>query len=273
MQIKFCKRYCLSKLLNDVRVLVTRPAHQAENLCALLEEQGCMAIRFPTLAIAALENTQAIDAVLAQWTSYQWLIFISANAVTMHSYYSDDDKIKKINSVHIAAIGKATAEALLLAGLPVDLMPEHGYNSEAVLAMPAMQQMQGQRCLIVRGVGGREELATTLRSRGAVVDYLEVYQRIMPSSDSSQVNLLLAQNKLDVITITSVTALQNLLIMVDEQHHQRLFLAPLIVVSDRIRHIAADIGFKRIAVTNSPSDVAILETVKMCVTGGLAWPN
>ena len=263
----------MSKPLNDVRVLVTRPAHQAENLCRLLEEQGGTPIRFPTLAIAALENTLAIQAGLAQWTSYQWLIFISANAVTMHSYYSVDDKIKKLKSVQIAAIGKATAEALLLAGLPVDLVPEQGYDSEAVLAMPAMQQMQGQRCLIIRGLGGREELATTLRSRGAVVDYLEVYQRIMPSIDRSDVNRLLAQNELDVITITSVTALQNLLIMLAESYHQRLFLTPLVVISDRIRHIAADIGFKRIAVTNSPSDVAILETVKMSVTGGLAWPN
>ena len=123
MQIKFCKRYCLNKSLNDVRVLVTRPAHQAKNLCELLEKQGGVAIRFPTLAIAALENTQAIQAGLAQWMTYQWLIFISVNAVTMHSYYSVDDKIKKNNSVRIAAIGKATAEALLLAGLSVDLLP------------------------------------------------------------------------------------------------------------------------------------------------------
>ncbi len=273
MQIKFCKRYCLNKPLNDVRVLVTRPAHQAKNLCELLEKQGGVAIRFPTLAIAALENTQAIQAGLAQWMTYQWLIFISVNAVTMHSYYSVDDKIKKNNSVRIAAIGKATAEALLLAGLPVDLLPEQGFNSEAVLAMPAMQNMQGQRCLIVRGLGGREELAATLRSRGAVVDYLEVYQRIIPSFDNSALYLLLTQNKLDVITVTSVNALQNLLIMLNEQYHQQLFWIPLVVISDRIRHIAADIGFKRIAVTNSPSDVAILETVKMCVTGGLAWPN
>ena len=78
---------------------------------------------------------------------------------------------------------------------------------------------------------------------------------------------------MDVITVTSVNALQNLLIMLNEQYHQQLFWIPLVVISDRIRHIAADIGFKRIAVTNSPSDVAILETVKMCVTGELAWPN
>ena len=261
------------KLLNGAHVLVTRPAHQAENLCRLIEGRGGVAIRFPTLAIAAFTDTQAIQNRLAQLYSYQWLVFISANAVTMHSYYSDGDKIEKFKSIRIAAIGKATAQALALAGLPVDLVPDAGYNSEALLAMPQMQQMQGLRCLIVRGEGGREALATTLRNRGATVDYLDVYRRIIPNSDSSQPTLLLAQDKLTVITATSGAALQNLLIMLEEKHHPRLFATPLVVVSDRIRQIAADQGFKRIAVTNSPSDAAILETVTMCVTGGIEWPN
>jgi uroporphyrinogen-III synthase len=252
---------------------VTRPAHQAENLNRLIEERDGVAVRFPTLAIVALDDTCAIQNTRAHLDRYQWLVFISANAVTMHSYYSDGDKMERFKSVRIAAIGKATAQALALAGLPVDLVPENGYNSEALLAMPQMQQMQGQSCLIVRGEGGREELATTLRSRGATVEYLDLYKRIIPGIDSSQVSLLLAQDKLDVITITSGAALQNLLIMLEEKHHHRLFEVPLVVVSNRIRQIAADMGFKRIAVTNSPSDVAILETVTMCVTGGIEWPN
>ena len=259
--------------MDGAHVLVTRPAHQAENLCRLLEAQGGVAIRFPTLAIAALADAGPIRQALAHLDSYQWLFFISANAVTMHSYYSDGDKIKEFKSVRIAAIGKATAQALALAGLPVDLVPDQGYNSEALLAMPQMQQMQQMCCLIVRGEGGREELAATLRSRGATVDYLDVYKRIIPSSDSLQLSLLLAQDKLHVVTATSGAILQNLLIMLEEKHHQRLFETPLVVVSDRIGQIAADMGFKRIAVTNSPSDAAILETVIMCVTGGIEWPN
>ena len=259
--------------MNGAHVLVTRPAHQAENLSRLIAEGGGVPVRFPTLAIAALVDTSEIQNRLAQLDSYQWLVFISANAVTMHSYYSDDDKIENFKSARIAAIGKATAQALAQAGLPVDLTPDGGYNSEALLAMPQMQQMQGLRCLIIRGAGGREELATTLRSRGAIVDYMDVYKRIIPDSDSSQLDLLLAQDKLNVSTATSAAALQNLLIMLDEKHHRRLFAAPLVVISDRIGQIAADLGFKRIAVANSPSDNAILETVIMCVTGGIEWPN
>lgn len=261
------------KLLNGAHVLVTRPAHQAENLSRLIEECDGVAVRFPTLAIVPLDDSCTIQNTLAHLDRYQWLVFISANAVTMHSYYSDGVKIDKFKSVRIAAIGKATAQALALAGLSVDLVPESGYNSEALLAMSQMQQMNGQSCLIVRGKGGREELATTLRSRGATVEYLDVYKRIIPDLDSSQVSLLLAQDKLDVITATSGDALQNLLIMLEEKNHQQLFEVPLVVISNRIRQIAADMGFKRIAVTNSPSDAAILETVTLCVTGGIEWPN
>ena len=261
------------KLLKGAHILVTRPAHQAENLSLLIEGRGGVAVRFPALAIVALDDSGTIQNTLAHLDRYQWLIFISANAVTMHSYYSDDVRINEFESVRVAAIGKATAQALALVGLPVDLVPESGYNSEALLAMPEMQQMNGQNCLIVRGEGGREELANTLRSRGANVEYLDVYKRIIPDIDSSQVSLLIAQDKLDAITITSGEALQNLVIMLEEKYHQRLFKVALVVVSNRIRQIAADLGFKRIAVTQSPSDMAILETVSMCVTGGIEWPN
>ena len=259
-------------LLNGANVLVTRPAHQAEKLSHLIEGAGGVAIRFPTLAIVSVDDPCRIQSTLSHLDRYQWLVFISANAVSMYSYYTDSDKMEKLKSVRIAAIGKATAQALAAAGLPVDLVPETGYNSEALLAMPQMQHVNGQRFLVVRGEGGREELADTLGSRGANVEYLDVYKRTIPGIDGSQVSLLIAQDKLDAITITSGEVLKNLLIMLEE-NHQRLFNVPVVAVSGRIGQIAADIGFKRIAVAHDHSDAAIFETVTMFVTGGLKWPN
>jgi uroporphyrinogen-III synthase len=135
-----------------------------------------------------------------------------------------------------------------------------------------MQSMQGQRVLIVRGEGGREELANTLRRRGADVHYLNVYKRIISSTDNANVVALLEQKKLDIITVTSGEILQNLLIMLGAAHHRQLFSLPLVVVSDRIKQMAVDMGFKRITVTSSPSDEAILETVNQN-NRGIAWPN
>ncbi|TAK63569.1 uroporphyrinogen-III synthase [Methylobacter sp.] len=264
-------------VLNGLHILVTRPEHQADNLSHLIEEQGGIAVRFPTLEIASRDNACEIKATLANLDKFQWVIFISANAVNF-ALKANSGKIARIiippapplqkgGRGGFAAVGQATAQAMKVAGLPVDLVPENGYNSEALLAMPQLQQVEGQNCLIIRGEGGREQLATTLRSRGAEVDYLEVYKRITPRIDNSPVVQLLAQRRLDAITVTSAEALQNLSAMLDERNSKLLLLIPLVVVSDRIRYIAADMGFNRIAVTDSPTDKAILETVITCVTG------
>ncbi|PPK77870.1 uroporphyrinogen-III synthase [Methylobacter tundripaludum] len=251
--------------MNGACVLVTRPEHQAENLSRLIEQRGGVAVRFPTLEIVSRDDDR-IKSTLENLDGFQWVVFISANAVNF-ALKANSGKIPRTKSVRFAAVGQATAQAMKMAGLPVDLVPEYGYNSEALLEMPQLQQVEGQNCLIVRGEGGREQLATTLRSRGAEVDYLEVYKRIIPRMDSSPVVELLAQHRLDVITVTSAEALQNLSLMLGEKNNKLLSLIPLVVVSDRIRCLAADMGFNRITVTDSPIDTAILETVITCVTG------
>lgn len=252
--------------LNGARVLVTRPAHQAENLSRLIQGRGGEAVRFPVLDIVARDNIEEVQYALKNLDKFQWVVFISPNAVNF-ALKANNGKIDRLKTVRFAAVGRATAQALEAAGLTVDVVPEQGYTSEALLAMPQMQQVKGQACLIVRGEGGREELANTLRSRGAVVQYLEVYKRTIPSIDSSQVVQLLAQHRLDVITVTSGEALQNLLIMLGENNHQLLLPIPIVVVSDRIRQLAAGMGFKRIAVTENPADTAILETVTIICNG------
>ncbi len=253
-------------VLNGSHILVTRPEHQAENLSRLIEERGGIAVRFPTLDIVARDDVgDEIKNTLANLDSFEWIIFISANAVNF-ALKANSGKIARTKSVRFAAVGQSTAQAMKMAGLTVDLVPENGYNSEVLLAMPQLQQVEGQSFLIVRGEGGREQLATMLRSRGAEVNYLEVYKRVIPRIDSSPVVKLLAQHSLDAITVTSAEALQNLNLMLGEKN-KLLSLIPLVVVSDRIRCIAADMGFNRITVTNSPIDTAILETVITCVTG------
>jgi uroporphyrinogen-III synthase len=252
----------LTKILNGAHILVTRPAHQAENLCRLIEERGGMPIRFPTLNIVALDNYFTIRQTLSDLDRFQWVCFMSANAVDF-ALKANSGKIPRSKTARFAAVGQATAHALKLTGLRVDLLPEKDYNSEALLAMPELQGAQEQKFLIVRGEGGRDELASTLRSRGAQVDYLDVYKRVIPGIDVAPILNLLAENKLDVITVTSVEALQNLSMMLGKEKHKLLFAVPLVVISDRIRYIAADMGFERISVTDSPSDTAIVETITL----------
>lgn len=254
----------MNNALKGAYILVTRPDHQAENLSRIIEQQGGIAVRFPTLQIVGLDKQQddlsTATIPLTRLSKFQWLIFTSVNAVNF-ALKANGGKIVQLKATQIAAIGKATARELESTGIHVTMIPENGYDSESLLAMPQMQQVNGQSVLIIRGQGGREELANILRSRGADVEYWEVYKRVIPDYDSSDVIDLLERDKLDMVVITSSEALQNLSTMIGAKHQQRLATVPLVVISDRIRQLAAKMGFTRIAVTERPSDSAILDTV------------
>jgi uroporphyrinogen-III synthase len=259
------------ELLNGKRILVTRPEQQAHNLISLIEQHGGQAIAFPTLEILPTKNLHALKQQLENLKTYQWLIFISANAVNF-AVQANSGKIQDFKLLKIAAVGKATAKTLESVGLSVDVVPETGFNSEALLTLPALQNLQNQRLLIVRGVGGRETLADELKKRGATVDYLEVYQRSIPNADdkTARVQALLEQQQLEIITITSGDALQNLVTMLSS-HIDLLIHVTLVVVSERIKQIAQSIGFKNIVVSSSPDDMAILNTMIMLINGEGQW--
>ena len=250
--------------LHGARILVTRPAHQAQNLCRLIEEHQGIAVRFPTIEIEALTENSSATISLDKLSNQSLIIFTSANAVNF-ALAAIGGKIRQFAATPIAAIGKATAQALEAAGIDVEIVPESGFDSEALLAMPPLKEVNGKNILIVRGQGGREELAKTLSARGAKVDYLEVYKRVMPECDNSTVCRLLETNKLDVIVSTSGESLENLLIMAGLDFKKRLLVIPLVVVSGRIRLLAEKLGFMRIVVAEDPSDAAILSAIMMII--------
>ena len=253
-------------MIHDLRgaaILVTRPEAQAETLCQLIETHGGEAVRFPTLSIEA--HQPAADQ-LQQALDSDWLIFTSKNAVDF-ALQAFDGKMPRSHGPAIAAVGGGTAECLRQGGLKVDCVPASEFNSEGLLAEALMHDVNGKRSVIVRGVGGREKLAETLRARGAKVAYLEVYRRSRPTVDNHALLERLRQNQLTMTTITSEEALHNLLRMLDDSANAILRTLPLVVVSDRTRQTAETLGFKTIAVSHQASDAAILETLKMLLSG------
>jgi uroporphyrinogen-III synthase len=249
----------------NVCVLVTRPKNQAEVLCRLLEQAGCLSMRLPVIEIEALQqskNTFFLDKV----AGYDWLVFVSVNAVKFSlAVWPQAQQI--VCKQNIAAVGLATAQAIEAVGVDVDVIPESGFNSEALLVALSEQQVSGQKILIVRGQGGREWLADRLRFLGAEVDYWEVYRRIKPPISHQVMIGLEIGSKVDIVTITSTEALDNLLAMVDDDINRVLKLKPLIVISERIRKKALGLGFKHVVVTQTPAPKDIVVAVKSISNG------
>lgn len=254
----------MKPMLTGQKVLVTRPEHQSATLIQAIEQAGGEAVSFPVLAIAPSASPDQARQKWRQLSRYQWIVFISANAVHYMTDMLGGD-IDLPEAIKVAAIGKATATALTQRGIAVDLIPLNGYNSEALLQMPEWQDLNGQKVMIVRGEGGREKLAQTLTQRGAETDYMEVYRRVTPQSDNRKIKTLLAHHDLSAIVLMSGEAVKNLCTMLNPDDALRAI--PVIVISTRIAEIAASLGFRRILVSQGVSEQAIVDTLKMLNNG------
>jgi uroporphyrinogen-III synthase len=237
-------------------VLVTRPAAQADGLCGLIEAAQGRPIRLPTIEIAPASDPQLALELLSQ--SWDLAYFVSPNAVEQAVALVSDGTWPRV--ARIAAVGRATASALVAAGRAPDLMPEQRYDSETLLAMPELADMRGQRVLIVRGDGGRPLLGDTLRQRGAEVCYAEVYRRMRPRVD---VTPLLSgwADQVALVTATSDEILLSLVEMLGPAGRAPLVATPLVVVAERTAETARALGFTHIQVAERAEDAAILRAL------------
>ena len=241
-------------------IVVTRPLAQAQQLMETLEAQQARTIHFPVIKICGIENIDSAKHQFIHLSKFQTVIFISANAV----HYALP-LIKELNAplanCNLAAVGPATKLALESHGYSVDIVPKTGFNSEALLADPNLEKVSKQDILIVRGQGGREHLRQTLVSRGACVEYAEVYRRQMPENRNPiDLSQLATQNC--AILLYSVESAQNLwsLCTQDEQHW--LQAVTFIVASERIAKASTRVGYaNNPIIAKATSDQAMLNAL------------
>ena len=236
-------------------ILVTRAAHQAQGLIQTIESHNGRAIAFPALEVAPCPDTSAAVAQLRH--HWDLVVFISPNAVGFATELLEGEAIR---SPQIAAVGAATARALRAAGSPANLIPEGRFDSEGLLALPALQQMQERQVLIVRGEGGRSLLGDTLRARGAKVGYAEVYRRLRPAVDPAPL-LKRWEAEVDLVTATSAEVLNNLVAMLGGEGGARLRETPVVVISERMLERARAQGFRRLILASGADDRSVLEAL------------
>ena len=118
-------------------------------------------------------------------------------------------------------------------------------SSEDLLALPVLVDVAEKRIAIVRGRGGRELLAQTLRARAAVVDYLEVYQRQPAAIQQEEFRRQLVEHSVNVLTITSGESLHSLVHALGDNNAE-MSLLPLLVPSSRVAEQALRAGFNSV---------------------------
>jgi len=193
--------------LNDKWVVITRPAHQTENLQLKLEAVGVHTILFPLIEIAPPDDLALVKKQLDNFQNYDLVIFVSANAVEQTFNYIESAKFELVK---VATTGKKTASALEGAGVKADFFPAQIFNSEALLAIPDFKEFcDGKKIAIVRGEGGRDLLRDELLLIASSVDYINTYQRTCPQKNLDLLEQHARKGELDAVLLTSGTSVTN----------------------------------------------------------------
>jgi uroporphyrinogen-III synthase len=248
--------------LTGFTVAVTRPARQNDALVQQLRALGATVIAIPLLAIEPLREPaqrQKIDTQLHDLPNCHMAIFISQNAAEQVLQALAERNLTWPSHIQAFAIGSATTAFLSEHGITA-ISPLQ-MNSEGLLALPVLQNINKQRCIIFRGLGGRETLAQTLRERGAVVDYCELYRRELPAEAKQQWAKWMdkLQNQPALVCVNSVETLQHLQ-TADQRAISRDNLG-LLVPGERVARAATAAGFTRIVTANDATDNAMLESI------------
>lgn len=235
--------------LSGLKIVVTRPREQAAGLAQRIAALGGEPLIFPLLEITSLSDSPDLRAQVARLADYDLAIFISPNAARhgLQAVLADGHLPP---GLRIASVGPGSSKVLRELGVNEVLEPQGQFDSEALLALPELQAVQGWRVMIFRGESGRELLGDTLKERGAQVEYAACYQRSKPQQDAS---VLLGQ-RLDALTASSSEALGYLGEMLGATGLTQLQGLPLFVPHPKIAEAARHLGWRQVIATAGADD-------------------
>ena len=241
-------------------ILVTRPAGQAAKLVAGIEGLGGRATHIPFLAINPVADHRAIEEIASRLTDYQACVFVSANAV-QSAWPTLTDQRPWPEKLTAAVVGPGTAKVLRQLGVKQIQQPEAQFDSEGLLALPffAHEHCKRQRFALIRGVGGRDLIASALRERGALVDEASVYERSLDSRAVADMQQLLGaertmQDRPSAMIITSSESLQRFMMAAPEELGQAIRQLSIIAPHERIVQEAYGLGFEQVRLCDGGDD-------------------
>lgn len=159
------------------RIVVTRPADQAEPLVQRLRAVGAEPVVVPLIEIvAAADGGAALGGALDRLAEFDWVVVTSPNGARAVAPALASTTVAT-GRPRVAAVGSATAEAL---GGSADLVPDEQIATALVEAFPAGTG----RVLVAQAEIAGPEVVDGIRAKGWTVEGVAAYgtQPVRPTS-------------------------------------------------------------------------------------------
>ncbi len=203
--------------------LVTRAADQAGEFSYMLEALGATVWECPTIRIVPPVTTEPLDNAISELNSYSWVIFTSGNAVRFFFDRLQELGLdsRALGKCGVCAVGPKTAAALAPFGIKPDMVPQ-SYKAEGVIETFRLLDLKGKRILFPKADRARELIPVALAEFGAEVSDPIAYRNILPDTVDSTILHALEERRIQCVTFTSSSTVDNLAKLLGENRFLRL---------------------------------------------------
>lgn len=210
-------------------IVLTRSWDQSSESSGIFENLGAKVIQLPTIKIVPPANWNDFDEALNNFSSFDYLIFTSVNAVKMFISRCEEIGVNPdFKNVKVIAIGKKTADYCFQHELAVHLTP-HEFRSAGLIGELSGLNLSGKNIFIPKSSIGREELKTELEKLGAIVKTPDAYDVSIPERAQLEKPLKeLSSQKPDVFIFTSPSTFENFLKIMRLSNTQEYFRTSII---------------------------------------------
>jgi uroporphyrinogen III methyltransferase / synthase len=205
------------------RVVVTRATQQAPALSEKLRDLGADVLEMPATQIARLDLAPLREAITTL-NQFNWLIFTSQNAVAIfwEQLLGSGRDARALAGLKIAAVGPATAGALLEHGITVDVIPRRFVAEGLLETMQDRDDISAAKVLYITAEGARDVLPDGLETLGAEVVVLQAYRSIRDGDGAERLSRAIETGKVDLVTFTSASSVRAYIDSVGDELAQRV---------------------------------------------------
>ena len=245
-------------------VLVPRTKEQAGALSARLRALGATPVEVPTISVEPPRTPAPLDRAIKGLVSgrYQWIAFTSVNAVraVWEKLVELALDARAFAGVRVAALGPATADALLAVGIRPELVPSGEQSSEGLLAEwahydPELDPID--RVFLPRTDIATETLVAGLKERGWAVDDVTAYRTVRAAPPPVEIREALKGGGFDAVLFTSSSTVRNLVGIAGKPHESTVLAA----IGPRTVETAQELGLRVDVVAPTASIPGLVEAL------------
>lgn len=238
-------------------ILVTRPNGQAVDLADQLRHRGFAPVIVPTVRIEVAPAAD-LDAVLASLEGADWLLVTSANgAQALAGRIASKDSRLPVG-LRVAAVGPATADALRVAGIRVDHVPDE-YLTLAIA--DGLGDVAGRRIVLAQADAAAPDLRDALVARDALVDEAVAYRTVEGPGESRDLLHAVLQQELAGVAFTSGSTVRGLTRLASPIDRGRARTLPAFCIGPVTAVEARKSGFHTAAVAAEHTAVGLADAI------------